>query len=398
MLAFLLALFLCVDLSAQVEINGSLDFEVSYGGKHSSFVTNEIPNEFRRPHLSIAQANLFLFAPVSDAFSFNARLQMDTWGSGRLSNPKLTLAMLTWESPNSAWLISVGRFVRPFGLYPRRHLAADNLFTHAPLAYGYFVNVSDERGFWPLSGDTGIYLQDDVGQTTVYFGGYDTGILISWIIIPQRLNIDVAATNAALSSRADYTNLNNAGGIVRVGIQPVIFWQQGFSAAYGSFMQRTEENGRYANLERFRQLVFGADLILAYLYFELSGEFIYSRWRAPGFANDAFKEIASGDLGEFNLENYSAYADLKVEPPFLTGSYIAFRYDIIRFLEYDHPNTIATIGLNPWDNDVDRYSVAVGYKFARPVLLKICYSDQKLIGAADDPEDFSIRGILTVSF
>ncbi|MEJ2545777.1 MAG: hypothetical protein P8Y99_17070, partial [Calditrichaceae bacterium] len=53
---------------------------------------------------------------------------------------------------------------------------------------------------------------------------------------------------------------------------------------------------------------------------------------------------------------------------------------------------------NPWDNDVTRYSVAVGYKFARSILLKIAYMDQKTENVVTDPEDYTIRSILTVSF
>lgn len=388
-------------LNAQMEINGTADSEVSAGGKDSRWIVNEIANEFRHPHFSISQLNLFLFSPVTDAFSFNMRVQFDTWGSGKLNNLRFTLAMLSWESANSLLAVSVGRYVSPFGLYPRRNLQADNLFAGAPLAYGYFINISDTKGFWPNAGNSGIYLAEDVGLTTVYFGAYNTGGMLSLVIVPDMLNVDLAVTNAAVASQADWTNLANAGGIARLGFQPLIFWQQGISVSYGSFLQRNlNDNVKYENLEKYRQFAAGTDLIMAYLYFELSGEFIYSFWNVPGFFSTTrdFIEILSGKPAEFKLENYSAYVDLKIEPPFLTGSYLAFRYDILRFLEYKHPNTARRITLNPWDYDVNRWSVAVGYKFARSVLLKVAYSDQ----TTDDPnlgEDlYTIRGVLTVSY
>jgi hypothetical protein len=388
-------------LSAQVEINGTADVEVGVGGKDSEFIVNEIASEFYHPHMSISQLNLFLFSPLTANFSFNMRLQFDTWGSGKLNNARLTLAMLNWESDGSAINLGIGRYINPFGLYPRRNLAADNLMAQAPLVYGYFINMSDIRGFWPALGNTGTYGTDDVGMTTVYFGGYNTGGLFSWIISPNRVNLDIALANQALASTAAYTNLTNAAAITRLGIQPLIFWQQGFSASYGSFLQRDPQvNAIYDDLHTYRQLVVGTDLILAFSYFELSGEFIYSLWNVPAYnkTDTSYIEISIGVPAEFELQNYGAYADLKIEPPFLTGSYLAFRYDILRFKEYDHPNTSVRASINPWDYDVNRYSVAVGYKFARSVLLKIAYSDQQTNDPNVGENLYTIRGILTVSF
>jgi hypothetical protein len=394
----LLILFTVIRVMTQTEINGSADFEVSAAGSDSKFIVNEIANEYTNPHLSISQLNLFVFSPINENFSFNMRVQFDTWGSGRLNNLRLTLAMLTWEAENSQISLSVGRYISPFGLYPRRQLAADNLFANAPLAYGYFINISDIKGFWPAAGRTGVYLSDDVGLTTIYFGGYNTGALATWTIVPDILNLDLGVANAALASQADYTNLGNAAGIIRLGFSPLIFWQQGISVSYGSFLQSDPLNSNYNNLTRFSQLVAGTDLILAYSYFEISGEFIYSKWQVPGFDNGTYKESSPGKLAIYDLENYSAYTDIKFEPPFLTGSYLAFRYDILRFLEYQHPNSTSRITLNPWDYNIDRYSAAIGYKFARSVLLKIAYSNQTSKDPTIGNQLYTIRGILTVSF
>jgi hypothetical protein len=387
--------YLCL---AQVELNGTVDFEVSKGGEDSQWINNEIANEFRHPHLAIHQLNFFVFGQITDDFFVNTRVQFDTWGSGKLNDPRISLAMLGWEPEDSDWALSVGRYISPFGLYPRRILAADNLFTHAPLAYGYFINISDTRGYWPGAGNSGIYGPDDVGLTTVYFGGYNTGILLSWIVAQELFNIDIAITNAAITSQSDYTNLANLGGIVRFGFQPFIYWQQGISLSYGSFMQADGINSNYEKLEEYTQAVAATDLILAHSYFELSGEFIYSLWNVPMFSGGAFIEESPGDLQKINLHNYSAYADLKYEPPFFTGSYIAVRYDILRFLDSDDLNDVDSENYNPWDNNVTRYSVSIGYKFARSILLKIAYMDQETENLEKDPEDYTYRAILTVSF
>ena len=260
--------FLPILLMAQVEINGTLDLSVSQGGKESRFITNELANEFQNLHMSIYQLNLFVFAQVTDDFFVNVRLQWDTWGTGKLNRePRLSLAVISWEPEESSIGLSIGRFISPFGLYPRRILSADNLFAHSPLGYGYFINISDQRGYWPKAGDSGIYGPDDVGLTTVYFGGYNTGFMLNWVIVPNLFSIDAAITNAAIASQSDYTNLANMGGIIRLGFQPIIYWQQGISLSHGSFMQRDGININYDDLEQYSQTVIGTDLILAHSYF-----------------------------------------------------------------------------------------------------------------------------------
>ena len=57
-----LMFLLWINVSAQVEINGLVDFEVSQGGKDSNFGLNEIASEYKDPHLAINQLNLFLFS------------------------------------------------------------------------------------------------------------------------------------------------------------------------------------------------------------------------------------------------------------------------------------------------------------------------------------------------
>lgn len=395
-------IFLCLLnislLFAQVELNGSVDLEVSYGGETSSFVKNEIVNEFRKPHLGINQFNLFLFADIGSDFFFNGRLQWDTWGSGKLNPVRLSLAFLSWEPQTIPLNVSVGRFINPFGLYPRRQLASENAFVNGPLAYNYFVNISDTRGFWPLAGETGAYGADDVGLTTIYFGGYATGAMADWIISENKLNITLGVTNSALASQRNYTNLQNAAIIGRLGFAPFIFWQHGISFSYGSFINKDPVNSAFDRLERFRQMILGTDWVIAYTYFELSGEFIYAQWDVPGSTASGFKTDFAGELAEFSLTNYSYYVDLKYEPSFLTGTYLAARYEAMVFEEYDHPAAQSQIALNPWDNNLMRYSFALGYKISHNVLLKAVFSDQKYEDSAIDSDEFTVRSILTFTF
>jgi hypothetical protein len=389
-----------VVIYAQIQLGGSLDLEVSKGGKDSRWIKNEIAYQYRNLHLAVNQLNFFAYAQVTDDFLVDTRIQFDTWGTGKLNEPRVSLAVLTYEPMESSIRLSIGRYVSPFGLYPQRILAADNSFNQAPLGYGYFVNISDIFGFWPGVGEGGVYGgEGDPGLTTIYFGGYNTGALFSWVVVPEVFSIDLAVANAALASQSNYTNLENIAGIVRLGFQPAIFWRQGISISHGSFMQQQDTiYSYYDDLTEFTQTVIGTDLVLGYSYFELSGEFFYSMWRVPHFGGTDFLRDYYGNAETFNLANYAAYLDLRYEPPFISGSYIAVRYDILRFLDSKDLNDVHGMSYNPWDNDVTRYSVAVGYKFAEPVLLKMSYMDQKTENLIKDWDDYVYRAILTVSF
>lgn len=399
----LFALFFTMGALAQsTQVSGELDFEFRAGGRESNFITNEIPNELRYPHAIINQFNLFFFSELAEGWSFNGRLQLDIWGTGRLNQPRITLAAVTYE-PSPQFSLSAGRMISPFGLYARRQLLSQNLFAAAPLMYGYFINVSERRGFWPIAGNTGIYDDggSDVGVTTAYFGAYVTGASFNWILVPNRLNVEVAVTNAALASTLPNTNLANAAVVARIGFQPAMWWQQGFSVSYGSFMNLDTLNERVREnnpLERYRQFLLGTDFIFAYLWFELSGEVMYSKWSVPKFANGQFvrENVGSSKLQEYTLTNLGGYVDFKVEPPFLTGSYLAFRAERIAFQPFDDPITKAR---TEWDRGVTRLSIAAGYKLSRNVLLRATYSDQRTDGDRRlDPNDWTARALLIVLF
>jgi hypothetical protein len=394
-LSLVCVLLFVASAHAQIEWSGSIDLEGSVGGKDSQFISNEISSDFHRPHFLINQFNLFAFSKIGDEFSFSGRLQANTWGTGQLSIPNITLATVAWQPKDSPISVSLGQIITPFGLYSRRQLSTDNLFANAPLIYDYFVNISDKRGLWPAAGNTGTYGSDDVGLTTIYFGGYIMGGSVNWILIPNKLGVEVGVTNEAVASSADFSGLGNAAIVGRVGIQPAIWWQQGFSASYGSFMQRDDVNIGFNNLNRYTQLVLGTDIILSYSYFEFSSEAIYALWKVPKSVQNVFKTDASGNLIEFSVADYGGYADVKFEPPFLTGSYVAVRFEKLVFPLYDDPITLKK---TRWDNDVSRVSIALGYKIAKPVLLKLTYASQSVSSRTPSPDLDSFRAILTVSF
>ena len=105
--------------------------------------------------------------------------------------------------------------------------------------------------------------------------------------------------------------------------------------------------------------------------------------------------------GTRSYKNYSYYIDLKFEPSFLPGSYIAARYEELKFVQYKEGTGYyqSTPGVQfNWGEDIRRYSVALGYKFSPNVLFKIAFADQEYLNNVWQPKAYSFRSMLSTSF
>ncbi|MFY0685406.1 MAG: hypothetical protein JXR20_12715 [Balneola sp.] len=381
--------------SAQVQINGSVDFELSQGGDRSRFITNSIPSKYKEFNLGVTQLNTFLFAPITNEFFFEARVQLDTWGNGDLNSPRIALANITWSNPDNDYLLRLGRIISPFGFYAKRQISTDRVFVNHPLGYTYFTNISDKRGFWPQAGNNlnAEYQVGDLGLPTLYFGGYTTGIGTTWEIKQDQLFLDAAVTNGTPISISDRSTSPNIAGITRLEIIPSIYWSQGISLSYGSFMQAdaiNENERENNNFQKFTQLLIGTDTKLAFTYFEIVGEAIFSRWNVPRNDGSSFERNTNGVLTEYQVSNFSGNIDIKYEPPLFTGGFIAFRTEGLYFMETtdSNGNTLK------WDNDVSRITGVLGYKLSRNILMKASFSEQ----GDFDGQEYAFRFQLSAFF
>lgn len=391
-----LVLFLSIQSNAQVQINGTLDVGISSGGSGSAFISNGIPSEYRFLHFSIPQVNLLLFAPINNTWYFEGRLQSDTWGEGTLRMPRFTLANLTYADSEKNYSITAGRFTSPFGFYPSRNLTIDRTFIELPLSYSYYTVISDVYGFWPDGRYVSDYSFENGLMTTVYFGGYNTGLRWDWEIKEDKLHLQTALTAVSPGSARDYSNLRNAALISRLSYNSSIEWQFGVSGSYGSFMHLIESENGDANqsipLEKFRQALAGFDFRFGRAYWEIIGEVIYSAWKVPIY-REGFEFDENNSLETVNYSNIGANLDIKFEPPFLTGSYLAARVDHLNFIE-KNPQPIDIYNTNDWDKDKYRYSFAFGYKLARNVEGKFLISEQTPF----DTSLYTFRAIITAFF
>lgn len=371
----LLNFFIITSVFAQVEINGTIDFEISSGGTDSKFITNGINEDFKYLHLSIPQINLLLFSPINDQFFVEARLQSDTWGTGQLSTPRFTLANLTWSHPDKDYSISIGRFISPVGVYSKKALSIDRTFVDLPLNYSYFTNISDERGFWPSAGDNANYTTGDVGLSTIYLGGYTTGILFDWMLIENKLRLETSLSMVAPASDQNYTNIANGALLTHLTFNPNISWELGLSASHGSYMQLTPVNRIHRPnnpLEQYRQSLIGLDIRYSLGFWELQAEAIYAYWTSPCYTNGQFN-LYGNKLAEYRSTNLGTNIDVRFEPPAISGSYLAFRADHLNFLTAETDSSSLS---SDWDTDTSRLTAVVGYKLARNVEAKIIVSEQ----------------------
>lgn len=396
----IIAVFTISSAAAQVSVNGTFDAGFSSGGTNSSFISNGIHSEYKYLHFSIPQVNLLLFAPIDETFFVEARLQSDTWEDGTLGMPRFTLANVTWADPNRSHSISVGRFLTPFGFYSTRNLTIDRTFVELPLSYSYYVSISDEYGYWDNARYLSNYSSDEGLMTSVYFGLYATGLRWDWEIKENELNLQTAYTTVSLGSSRNYSNLANSAVTSRLVYNPNIEWQIGLNASYGSFMQLSpSDNGslRYDNaLEQYRQTLVGTDIRFGLGFWEVIGEVIYSSWHVPAYLENQSGfvfEPGSNKLRNYDLSNIGMNIDVRFEPPFLTGSYFALRFDHLNFIEKS-PFNQNQYGTIDWDKDKYRVSGALGYKLSRNVEVKILASEQTPF----DSSLFTFRALLTAFF
>ena len=155
-------------------------------------------------------------------------------------------------------------------------------------------------------------------------------------------------------------------------------------------MQESEVSNLLENLQRFSQTLVGTDFKLGSGFFEISGEVIGALYRVPQFSHDARSFENNGEA--ILLNSLSAYTDVKYEPPFLQGSFVAYRLDHLLFSDLDNASA------QHWDNWVRRHSLAFGYRINRFLLARIAASTQHVANKPWDKTQKTVRFVLTAHY
>lgn len=356
--------------NVQFNVLGDLGFSIA--GDKSHYYYNGIDEDHTAARIKLSQLNLIAKINFDEQWSFNTRLLLERDKDLSFDKFQIPQLNLQWLSKQRKIGLTAGIFTNPFGSFNEKQLSTERDFIGLPLAYAFYVNISDKIGFMEGMGDvnkTAIDGSVQWGSSIIYYGGYSAGTLFSWNIKPIKLNWKIALVTGASNLQQRLTDPLNIGLVSRLKTQPTYFWEQGFSVSHGSFLRKSEVSNQLNNLGHFRQTIIGTDYKLSYGFFEFSGEIMWAHYSAPVFIFEDNSFESATDQHPQRLNNVAAYLDVKYEPPFLQGSYFAYRIDGLAFGENDNDN-------EPWDNDVLRHSIAMGYHITQNFLIRVMASTQ----------------------
>jgi hypothetical protein len=382
---------IAVTAQPTIKFNALGDFELSKAGTNSHYYYNEIHQDFKDIRFGITQLNLITQIEFKNQWSLNARFLLERNLGQKLDQFKVPQLNIQWLSKKRKVGLTIGNFVNPFGSFNQQQLSIDRDFIGLPLAYSYYVNVSDKIGFMADMGDiTKATIDGEVqwGSTNLYYGGYTSGAMFSWNIKPTKVIWKIALVKGASNIQKQFTDPLHFGIISRLKIQPKYFWEQGFSLSHGTFMQNSEVSDQLADLYAYSQTLIGTDFKLGYGFFEFSGEVIASSFKVPFFNNDD----RMFELQDERLSSLAAYLDVKYELKVLPGSYVAYRIDQLSF------SKLSSYEDQPWDNKILRHSLAFGYHFNQYLLARIAVSTQQVDNKNWDKTQGTFRFVVTAHY
>lgn len=357
-------------LQAQLELNATASFELSRGGDKSHYFYNEIHEGYSDWRFGLAQANLMAAWPFAGGWRLQGRLLLERKQGERPEQLRLPQLNLQWAPQESPLRFTLGRFLYPFGAFNGRQLPTERTFIARPLAYSYYVNISEKAGFFPGMGDEVKVPADGNtlwGSTMLYYGGYAAGMKLHWEIKARKAWLDAAVVNGAPNVRTGLPGSPNWGITSRFSVQPRHWWKQGFSLAYGTFMERADINAGLEKMKAYRQALIGTDYLIGFGYFELSGELIAATYRAPQHLPE--EESFAGKA--LHLKALAGHGDIRYSLPFLGGAYLAYRFGMIHFGRIPGRT-------DRWDNGIKRHSLAAGYRINSFLLVQASVSTQQV--------------------
>lgn len=385
-----------IDLDPKPHLGGTLDLTTGMAGEDSRFSTNELPPNHRDPHILLHEFNLIYFAPIDDEFSIEARLRIDSRTDGNPGDPYLPLIVLNWIPLDYTYFFSLGRFPTPFGLHPAKQLQRDRTFIAQPLPWGYFLPISENRGYSPTLPTRG-YRINDIGTTALGFEALSTGIRYDWWN-KAGSRFALALTNAAPSSPDGTVDQYSAALVMRYSMKTSDQIEVGFSGAWGSFMEQDVSiRPILENTQQYRQLAIGADWTMTEGMLTLSGEMMGSQWILPRYMNGQFF-AASGDSTKptpVKPTLFGSYVDARLDFPTRYPVFAAGRFETLQFFQMNDPALGRKV---QWEDDIIRWTLAAGMELTPGLTLKASYSDQFARDEQPPRDDWAARLMLTAEF
>ena len=386
--------------SAQINIVALTDFEIRKAGENSSPYINQTPGD----NLSAYTPNirLFMSAGLSDQWFVNSALQADHYEGEKLSTPFFSLMNINWSPDiNSDLVVTLGRFVTPYGSYSTRFLSSENPFVHLPLSIASGLPLSKSLGF--LSGAKEsperiekVYGKDEKGLTMIYQRMYSQGLKAAYSFGESDwLSFDIAYTLAPASSNLDYGQQDSPALTGRVVLKPAIWAEVGVSYSSGTFLMEDPANDTLLiyDLSSYNQDLYGADLSLNYRYYKLNLAYNYSHWKAP-YYDQQTSTADTRKTGTASVDHLSA--ELIIDFPFLVGGYFATRYEKmlsgdIEVYRRDNSGQKVDQNSTTWTYDRERIEFVAGYKLHQNIIFKASYLYSDDTGPQLDDDVFTLQ-------
>ena len=278
-------------------------------------------------------------------------------GQGRLDE-----YLLRWTPMDEPVVnFQIGKFATAFGNWVPRHLAWDNPFVTAPLPYENVFIVGDQGGPPGAAGFLGRRSRTDLKQNwmpAIWGPSYATGASVFGRI--DRFDYALEIKNSGLSSRPSSWDLDevNFGAPTitgRLGFRPDAAWKLGVSGSTGAFIVGDPISQLPAGRERddFRQDTLGVDVSYAHGHLQLWSELIASRFDIP-------------NVGRSGMLSYFVEAKYKVTE----SLFAALRWN----QQFFESIANGAGGRTPWDSEISRVDMAVGFRLNRQLQFKLQYS------------------------
>jgi len=320
---------------------------------------------------------------------FSVRLFLDTQVSDRLAIfPQVVLRDATSPYVDGAYLkftptltrdlhVLAGKIPWPIGTYAARTYSDHNPLIGAPLMYQYHTTllwyevVPNADALLATSG-SGQYganyfgYPESRGMPLVDDSYWDVGVTVVGSARPLEYAFGTVAGTPGWASTSQDENSGKTM-LGRVGFAPWPGVRFGVSGACGPYMVQALQSSLPPGhrVDDYKQKLGMTDLELLAGHVEARGEAARNVWQTPMVGN---------------LEVTSGYFELKYALPF--GAYVAGRYDVERFGEIAD----STGTRRPWDSNITRYELGVGYRFDRNAWAKLVYqrSELETEGAAEE--------------
>jgi hypothetical protein len=299
----------------------------------------------------------------------------------RFNKVDMRVNMLQLGDPGRTHWI-VGRTITPFGTFPVRNLPELNSMYGYPLGYSYRTSLRTDQA--PTS-TAGILANRGTGGggSGMALGGpawYSTYALYNTPLGSSgKGKLTLGLSNGAQSNSENVTSNDAFGFIAHLSVDPHPSWKLGASASIAPYMTRSATGfAAGEEPEDFDQKLFGMDVEYSRDRWRLMGEVLLNSWEVSQNAGVAGNEL---DSTSWYLEaNYAATPKV-----YFTGRYSAIDFDRI---------ADGAGGTTPWDYDVNRLELGIGFRPMVNVLAKLSGQKNKTKGIQDPDDDILVAQLV----